>query len=135
VPIDSLEQLRDELEGMIRVGWVQSSGDLERRGTLVDHDLHRAGERGKLEPTRDEDDDEPPRTAPSVSTQPGITSTAPPTSAAAAGQLADRLASLEATVKTLRNENADLQQEMEALRGEMQRLSDAFEQLRGDLGG
>jgi uncharacterized protein YceH (UPF0502 family) len=134
VPIDSLEQLREELEGMIRMGWVQSSGDLERRGTLVDHDLYRPNEGGKLEPTTDLDDD-PPRTAPTVATLPGITSTAPPTSAAAAEKLADRLESLEAAIKTLRGENTELRLELDSVRDEMRRLTDAFEKLRVDLGG
>jgi uncharacterized protein len=45
VPVDSLEQLRDELAGLMTLKLVQSSGDLERRGIEVDHNLYTEKER------------------------------------------------------------------------------------------
>jgi len=45
VPIDTLEQLRDELTGLLKLKLVQSSGDLERRGIEVDHNLYTEKER------------------------------------------------------------------------------------------
>jgi len=40
VPIESLDQLRDELQGLMAMGAVRASGDLERRGIEVDHALY-----------------------------------------------------------------------------------------------
>jgi hypothetical protein len=45
VPIDTLEQLRDELAGLLQLKLIQSSGDLERRGIEVDHNLYTERER------------------------------------------------------------------------------------------
>ncbi|QDT38643.1 DUF480 domain-containing protein [Stratiformator vulcanicus] len=45
VPIEGLGELRTELQGMIDLGYVRSSGPLERRGVEVDHALYTASER------------------------------------------------------------------------------------------
>jgi uncharacterized protein len=45
VPIDTLDQLRDELSGLLQLKLVQSSGDPERRGIEVDHNLYTEKER------------------------------------------------------------------------------------------
>ena len=39
-PIESLDQLREELSGLMKMGAVRSSGDLKRRGIEVDHGLY-----------------------------------------------------------------------------------------------
>lgn len=40
VPIDTLEQLRSELQGLLDLGYVQADGSLDRRGAEVDHNLY-----------------------------------------------------------------------------------------------
>lgn len=46
-PIDSLDLLREELQQLMKAGYVQSSGDLKRRGIEVDHHLYLDTEQNK----------------------------------------------------------------------------------------
>ena len=71
VPIDSLEQLREELQGLMEMNLLQTTGDLERRGTEVDHNLYRPKENMTLEKDTSQPDEEPapapPRSMPPIS--------------------------------------------------------------------
>lgn len=127
VPIDSLDQLRHELNGLIEMNLLQTSGELERRGTEVDHNLYRAKENMKLEQTVLTDDEPAPR---SVSTG----SEPPPNSGFDSGQLA-RLTGLESALEEMRSQNRDLRDQLESVQQEFQNLQTAFEDLRRDLGG
>lgn len=50
VPIESINDLRTELEGLQAQGFVRANGPLERRGVEVDHTFYRAGEQVGLTP-------------------------------------------------------------------------------------
>lgn len=120
VPIDSLEQLREELTGLQQLGLVQSSGDLERRGIEVDHNLYTENEHPQhtlvgtqrtariepAEPVRQP----PPQTAPSADVS------------AMRGEI-DRLRGssdeLRDTVSRLEETVADLQRELESLKRDL----------------
>jgi uncharacterized protein YceH (UPF0502 family) len=130
VPIDSLELLRSELDGLIEMRLVQASGSLERRGIEVDHNLYPAKENMKLAAAVEESDrpsPAPPRTMPTPS------ASSPPPAATPGG--GERIASLEAAVERLREENRDLRGDVESVRDEMRQLAARFEDLKRDLGG
>lgn len=136
VAIDSLEQLRSELDGLIALGYVQASDDLDRRGVEIDHNLYPASEGRRM-------------TASSVAAVPVVPSGSP--SASTVGQ-ADRgtqtvsgraggdtsvpkLEALEFAVSELRSQNAELRSQLEELRGELDRVVQEFADLRRALGG
>jgi hypothetical protein len=129
-PIDSLEQLRTELNGLIDLKLVRSDGPLDRRGAEVDHNLYPANERQPMTPRApapSEAEREPEAAAPSH--RPAA-ATAP-----ADGALADRMARLETTCEQLRTENRELRDAFEGLKADFERLSGAFDDLRSALGG
>ncbi len=129
VPIDTLDQLREELAGMLDQNWVQSSGDFERRGTFVDHNFYRAKEDMVLKPT--DDADEPNDDAPAVSPR----SSAAPASSPMSTENALQLNKLQSEVAALRDDNQKLREEIVTLRNELGRLGDDFQRLRQELGG
>jgi len=47
-PIDSLEDLRRELKGMLDHGWIQTTGPLDRRGVELDHTFYAESESKRL---------------------------------------------------------------------------------------
>ncbi len=57
--LDSLDELREELERLMQAGYVQSTGDLQRRGIEIDHALYRAEENKTLERHTGDEPDEP----------------------------------------------------------------------------
>jgi len=131
VPIDSLEQLRSELNGLIEMKLVQADGPLERRGIEVDHTFYAPNEqrpvRTSAPPGDDADEPQPePRASQPV---------AAPAPAAADQQFGARFAALEATCEELRSENEQLRESVETLKEDFRRLSDAFDDLRRALGG
>ncbi len=128
VSVDSLEQLRDELTGMLEQGLLQTTGDLERRGTEVDHNLYRPKENMLLEKNTSPETDEPaPRSAPHV--------TATHSAGSLEGGGLSRLTELETELEDLRAENRELRGMVESVRIEMSDLQTAFEDFRRDLGG
>jgi hypothetical protein len=118
VAIDTAEQLRLELAGLMDLGLVRASGPLARRGIEVDHNLYPPGENREPLSTHTDDSaadadslphaaesDEPPGDAPHQS----------------------RLAALEAQVERL-------EQEIGALRQRMDSLDDELARWKRDLG-
>ena len=126
VEINSLEELREELAGLIELKLLQTTGDLVRRGTEVDHNLYRAKDNMTLEKEVVSDDEPPPRAS---------GSSASPARQSLEGTAAARLTDLETAVEDLRAENRELQDQLETARQEIADLKDAFENLRRDLGG
>lgn len=127
VEIGSLEKLREELNGLLDQGLLQTTGDLERRGTEVDHNLYRAKENMALEKDTSSDEEPAPRSAPVV--------TASRSAEGLEGGGLTRLTTLETELEELRAENRELRELMESLRLEMSDMQTAFEDLRRDLGG
>ena len=128
VPVDSLEQLKDELNGLLEMGLLQSTGDLERRGTEVDHNLYRPKENMTLEKSAGDDDPEP-------ASHPAPKPAGSHLAEGLEGGGLSRLTTLETELEDLRAENRELRESMESLRLEFSDLQTAFEELRRDLGG
>ena len=122
--LDSLEQLRAELQGLLDQKLIQSSGPLDRRGVEVDHALYEPREAQTL--VYSETTEEPRETA-------GPSS---PAASRAASQSAGepQLAQLETDVARLRRE---LEAQVEAngrLRHDVDQLTDVVERLRREFG-
>ena len=122
VPIESLEQLRDEVSGLIELKFVQASGSIERRGIEVDHGLYRDQEGMTIasQPAAPVSRHTPASTAPSA-----------PIGSADTG----RLDALEQVCTELREQNRELVEDVRSLREKMQSMEDNLERLRGELGG
>ena len=132
VAIDSLDDLRTALNGLLELGFVQSDGSLDRRGAEVDHNWYTPNERQQMAsiPRRAR---EPEEEEASVSR-----ATAAPASAPAARVAAGddgRLAQLETRCAALEGANRELREELESVQSEFEKLGQAFEDLRRALGG
>jgi hypothetical protein len=137
--LDSLDQLRVELAGLIQKGLAQSEGSLERRGVEVDHNLYEPQEGKKLAQRNFEDEERPPAaSAPGPSAHPPTVTSPPvrpaPSPAPGAPDLAGRFAAMELSLSALRGENQELRGELGALRDEFRRLADDLQKLREALG-
>lgn len=126
-PIEMLEQLRTELEGLAAAGLVRADGPLDRRGVEVDHNLYPANEKQPMRARAVTESDAPPSRSSSFS---GST----PAPVADAGLL-NRVSQLESTCMDLQVENAGLTASLAALRDEFRKLGDEFHELRRALGG
>ena len=126
--LDSLEQLRAELAGLVTLKLVQSDGPLDRRGVEIDHNLYQSGE-GRTMTFRAIVDDVPAAASPPSVAAPSLSrpaATAVP-SPVPSGELINRLAALESACADLRSENRELRDQVE----ELQR---SLEELRRSLG-
>jgi len=136
VPIETQDQLRAELEGLVKLNLLQASGPLDRRGVEVDHNLYPAKEGMKITQSAARDESDEPMTAvpPSPKPTPGHAPSAPAASSSSTA-IEPRLAAMEATLGRLQRENAELREGMSAVRDELQKLSARFDELRQALGG
>ena len=135
-PIDSLEQLRNELNVLLEKKLIQSDGALDRRGAEVDHALYPPGEKPAARPapspsagmdssSRD-DREEPARPA---------SHSAPQVSSAPSPGLEGRVAALERNQEQLRAAQESLEDTLRDIRHQFESLSNAFDDLRRSLGG
>ena len=145
-PIESLEELRTALEGLLAQKFVQSDGSLDRRGAEVDHNWYEPREGAKLAEHREPEPavQSPPPSPAAITPRPQASPPAaatPPSSAPAvsiaalSNEMARRIDALEQTIQELRSTNRDLDSELLRLRDDVRRLSSAFDTLRQDLGG
>lgn len=120
VAIESLDQLRDELRGLIELNLVQSAGSLDRRGVEVDHALYTEREAGShaLE-------------SPAEATLEPETVT-PPESGLASP--IDNSMQEDALVTRLREENRELRERIEQLQESVDALKIDINTLKRDLG-
>jgi uncharacterized protein YceH (UPF0502 family) len=117
--LDSIEQLRTELAGLLELKLVQSDAALERRGVEIDHNLYEARE-GQMMTARTSFDDEP---APVVAGAVASSASALRPSAPAPGSdLLTRIAALEAACAELRAENRELRERVETLQSSLGEL-------------
>lgn len=112
VPIASLEDLREALDGLMEMGFVSADGPLERRGATVDHALYPPGEA--------------PPAAPAASPAAASSGSARPATASP-GVDPDELAAMKEA-------NDELRAELAELTDRVARLSEALDDLRRDLG-
>jgi hypothetical protein len=128
--LESLEQLRTELNGLVTLKLVQSDGPLDRRGVEIDHNLYQPRE-GQTMTLRTTFDDEPATTGPvpsiaAPSARLPAVSTAAPSVGAASADLLNRIAALETACAGLRSENRELLEQVEELRRSLEELRRAL---------
>lgn len=135
VSIESLDDLREALRGLIEQKFVQASGALERRGVEVDHNFYAPAENKKLawDAGLDEGDESraPEPAAASRASSPGP-AVSPPVSSGS--RPAERQPDF-AAVAQLREANAELQSRVDSLESEVSRLKSLVDDLVRDLRG
>lgn len=136
--LDSQDQLRTELTGLLEKGLIQSDGPLDRRGVEIDHRLYEPSESRTMTPRAVEQPGPASAAAPStapVGTSPPPAGPRPAVSTTVSPDSTTRIAALESACATLRNENQDLRSELNELREQLDRLSSDVQKLRDALGG
>lgn len=134
--IESQDQLREELIGLQKMGYLQSNGPLERRGVEVDHTFYLPKEGmdiGTLEATDSDTDSvshSPSDTAGSVS-RPSVAAAAQPS--VAAGSVAAVAVSAEALerLQAAFQEQSELVRDLQSLIADM---NERLQRLERDLG-
>jgi uncharacterized protein YceH (UPF0502 family) len=128
--LDSIEQLRTELSGLLSQGMIQSDGPLERRGIEVDHNLYEARESKQMtQRTTFDDDPMPTATAATPPSAPRPAFVPVPSASAPAsnvGELLSRVAALEAACSGLRAENRELREALDEVRKSLDDLRQAL---------
>jgi len=130
VAIESLEDLRSEVEGLIQAGYVRANGSLERRGVEVDHSFYLPAENVTISSFAsssrgaDRGDDEPASAGVSSSGQ------------LSGGRVSTSVDSqkLETRIQELQSANQELREEVQELRGVVEELRDDLSSLRQSLG-
>jgi uncharacterized protein YceH (UPF0502 family) len=123
--LDSIEQLRTELAGLLDLKLVQSDGPLERRGIEIDHNLYEPREGQTMKPRTSFDDEPAPLVAAAIASSAPVLRTA--ASAAPAGSdLLNRIAALEAACADLRGENRELREQVDELKNSLADLRRAL---------
>lgn len=139
-PIESLEQLRQELHGLIEMKLVRSDGALERRGAEVDHNLYEARETGAqpLQPASGQEPDNDRRAEPvAASPRPAETPRGVAVDSSPANpvsQVANSASQVDRALEELRGSYQELRQEIADLRDELQQTRDEVDRLKRDLG-
>jgi uncharacterized protein YceH (UPF0502 family) len=134
VSIESLDDLREALRGLMEQKFVQADGALERRGVEVDHSFYAPSENKKLAWNAGLNEDDGRRTetsAPTRAAGPSSTASVSPPSAA---RPAERQPDF-AAVSQLREENAELRSRVDSLESEVARLKGVVDDLVRDLRG
>lgn len=106
-PIESLEDLRRELKGMIDQGWIQTTGPLDRRGVELDHTFYAESESKRL---AYQEGDGAPAEVPTERAVAAVVSRAPVGSGSGAevAELKEQVAGLQARVEELEHQLASL---------------------------
>lgn len=123
VPIDSLEDLRRELQGLIEAGAVESDQPLDRRGAEVDHTFYPPGEKRRMTSER-------------IATQTEAeVFTGGYASIGTSSPAREGAAAVQAEFEALRGEIQALQGELTSLRDDLAAVTRGVEDLRRQLGG
>ncbi|WP_145202250.1 DUF480 domain-containing protein [Thalassoglobus polymorphus] len=120
VPIESLTELRNELRSLQEQGFIQASGDLERRGIEVDHNMYLETEGQQLEKMQ----------APTPEVAAPIQHPAP-------AQVAQQPAAAQPSsheLNQVRDETASLRSEVESLRQTVSDMREDLDELKRSLG-
>jgi hypothetical protein len=136
-PIDSLDELRDALRGLIKMKGARSSGDLERRGIEIDHALYEPRENVSAFAAPQEDSPEPVSRsveAPRTSVE-GRSSVAVPAVGPSATVHDERLETVERQLQDSLQVQRQLLEELDRLKDQFESLQRDFEDLRTQLGG
>ncbi len=132
--LDTQEQLRTELQGLLNQKLIQADGPLERRGVEVDHNLYQPQE-GQTLAYREGEPDEPPQATPSRPASVTL-SAAPPgaTGTPGAARPAVMAAGPDPALEELRRRQAELADQFEELRRQLADVVEAVDRLKRDLG-
>ena len=124
VPIESQEDLRTALQGLIDEGYVQATGSLDRRGVEVDHTFYLPEEKKTVEKRTYEE--EPPAAPTSSTAVPQRMAPSAPSERVAAPAVAlpdsglvNRLAVLEAQHEELQRQCDEMAKELRSLQGRL----------------
>ena len=131
VTIESLDVLREELQGLIDQGFAQASGDIKRRGVEVDHCFYTALE-GKT-PYPNQPVSSPASENEKAESNDSLTpvqsiSEPKPTPTSSLNESLDRM------LRELQAQNAEIRSEVEELRQTVVNLRDDVDQLKQSLG-
>lgn len=126
--LETQEQLRTELQGLLVQSLIQADGPLDRRGVEVDHNLYQPQE-GQTLAYREGEPEEPPAAAPP---RPAATSVAP--GAPAVPRPSSAVAGSDLGVEELRRRQAELADQFEDLRRQLADVVEAVDRLKRDLG-
>ena len=124
VAIESLEELRKELEGLIAGNYVQADGPLDRRGVEVDHKFYQPQEAAsRISPASH-----------SSSSLPAVETESTSSGQAILPAANDSAGEWRQTAGELREKNQALELEMEELRNQLQTVRDDLAELKRTLG-
>ena len=124
VPIETLEDLRREVQGLIDAGYVQADGPLDRRGVEVDHTFYPPGEKRRMEPTPI-----------ATESEAEIFRDAPHAPVGMPAPVGDAAATAWKEVAALRTELQSVRGDLAELRDRLASLADVVDDLRRQLGG
>lgn len=133
VPIESLDQLREELKGLMAMGAVRASGDLARRGIEVDHALYLDNEpesqfgASSVAGASADSSPEPAQTAAPPVRQETI-------DRAGLGELQAAVERLQQEQQQLQAENRELSRLVEELQENLRAVTEQLEDLKQQLG-
>jgi len=122
VAIESLPDLKKEVEGLLEQGYVQIDGPIDRRGVEIDHGFYLPSENAKMAYRAESVDDSAPESANEVPSAPTAYRSAAPT------------ADVTEEIISLREANRELRAELEELRQHVTSLQDDLTDLRQSLG-
>ena len=133
--IPAQDDLRRELAGLVELGFVQSSGPLERRGIEVDHTFYEDNERREPMPGAPAPAAAPPP-APVAAATPAVPAAAPPTQTVTASAAVDSTSVDELTSRVERQEVQiqQLTRELGELNSLVEEISAMVDDLRQQLG-
>jgi uncharacterized protein YceH (UPF0502 family) len=126
VAIDSLDQLRQEVTGLMEQGFVYADGPLERRGIEVDHNLYGESEKRRQQQRSNE---------PQASAATGTSTAAVVPQAANTTGSEQKPSVLTESVESLKLENVELRRELSELQEQFNQVREDVNRLRYDLGG
>ncbi|MGQ0633511.1 MAG: DUF480 domain-containing protein [Planctomycetaceae bacterium] len=131
--LESLDQLRHELTGLLERRLIQSDGPLDRRGVEVDHNLYEPHEDRTISPRPASEEGlvaaKPAPATPGVSAAGGAT-----ISPGGSSEISGRLAALEAAHAAMRLAVEEREGTIESLQKEVAGLADELRRLRDALG-
>jgi len=130
VRIDSQDHLKTDLLSMQAKGFVQSDGNLERRGVEVDHTFYLPKENMTMTAANQTVEDEPPMSAPPVTTVPVRPASGASSQAAAVSAPAIDSALLHGLQTQLR----EITSQMSTLQNSLDSMEQRLERIERDLG-
>jgi uncharacterized protein len=137
VPIESLDELRVALRGLLEQNYVQATAALERRGVEVDHNFYAPSENKKLawDAGLEESGDGRGGEMPPRSSSGAQSPAAPVPSPSPRGPHVAETQGNSAALTQLRDENADLRGRIDSLEHDVTRLKGLVDDLVRDLRG